>query len=132
MMGFKHHSSFSILVCVMMSVGTAANAQSENVLPNFQCMSLANVWNGQGAMPPPVQEFAGPSPDAAPVGIAMSTIVTDRPMRIKDGRVRVVRPNGTAAWISRSAVGAWHVASNPSARCWVIRNDRGLILTDSR
>ncbi|GAB0119867.1 hypothetical protein Acid7E03_39390 [Acidisoma sp. 7E03] len=131
-MWFKRGLSFGVALCAAVSIGASAFARTKEVLPNFQCMSLSNAWNGQGAMPPPVQEFAGPGANAAPVGIAMSTIVTDRPMKIQNGRVRVVRPNGSTAWISKSAIGPWHVASNPNARCWVIRKASGLILTDSR
>lgn len=123
--------TIAVFTAVMIT-GAAAHAQTETTLPNFQCMSLANVWNGQGPMPPAVHEYAAPNAGAASVGIAMATIVTDRPMRVEDGRVRVIRPNGRTAWIDKMAIGPWRVASNPNAQCWVVRRQNGMILTDSR
>ncbi len=130
-MSFKRCSLHGIAVfTAIMITGSVAHAQTERALPNFQCMSLANVWNGQGPMPPAVHEYAGPNAGAASVGIVMSTVVTDRPMRVDDGKVRVIRPNGSAAWINKTAIRPWRVASNPNAQCWVVRKENGMILTD--
>ena len=83
-------------------------------------------------MPPPVTEYAGPEASAPSVGTALATIVVDRPAIERDGRIRVVRPDGQIAWVNRPDVTAWHVASNPNARCSVVRFSNGLIGTMSR
>lgn len=108
-----------------------AQTQAEQVLPGFQCMSLAHLWNGQGPMPTVVHEYASPAANAPSVGIAMATVVVDSPPKHEDGRVRVIRPNGAAAWIAQSAIVRWHVASNPNAQCVVVRRANGMVVTTS-
>lgn len=118
---------------VLLSTATVSLAATPaRALPQFQCMSLAHLWDGQGPMPPPVAEFASPSPDAPQVGIAMSTIVVDRPMSSQSGRVRVIRPDGREAWIDSSQIAPWHVVSNPNARCAVVQMMDGRIGTISQ
>ena len=101
-------------------------------LLQFQCMGLAHVWSGEGPMPPPVPEYAAPSPGAPVIGTAMATVVVDKPIREQNGRIRVVRPNGKTAWINRQDLTTWHVVSNPKARCWVVQSAKGMIIPDSR
>ena len=96
-----------------------AHAQQSNESPSYKCMGLKNVWNGEGPMPPPVLEYAGPSAGAASAGIASAILIVDNPLKITDGRVRVIRPNGEVVWIDRSQITPWHVVSNPSAVCSV-------------
>ena len=96
-----------------------AQAQQSNAMSSYKCMGLKNVWNGEGSMPPPVLEYAGPSAGAASAGIASAILIVDNPLKITDGRVRVIRPNGEVVWIDRSQITPWHVVSNPSAVCSV-------------
>jgi hypothetical protein len=110
---------------------STALAQPAKQLPQFQCMSLTNLWNGEGPMPPPVNEFASPRPDAPSVGTAMSTVVVDKPVEVRNGRVRVVRPNGQVAWIDQGDIATWHVVSNPTAKCSVVQLANGSIGTTS-
>jgi hypothetical protein len=119
-----------VLLCLGVPLSTL-HAQEASPAPSYQCMALKNNWNGQGAMPPPVAEYAGPSSSAASVGIAMSTLIVDDPPSVVDNRIRVFRPNGTAAWIDNSQVTTWHVASNPSAVCSVVRLPNGSLRTTS-
>ena len=88
---------YATVLSGLLLIGSLAHAQSVQVarsLPGFQCNALVHVWNGQGPMPPPVSEFAGPEQSAMRVGIAMSTVIVDNPPRTADGRTRVLRPNG--------------------------------------
>ena len=101
-------------VAGLLVIGSSAYAQNVQVarsLPGFQCNALVHVWNGQGPMPPPVQEFAGPEQSAGRVGIAMSTLIVDDPPKTADGRTRVLRPNGKFR-LDRTSVG-----DRPVARC---------------
>ena len=119
---------YATILTGVLLIGFAAHAQSVQVarsLPGFQCNALVHVWNGQGPMPPPVPEFAGPEQSARRVGIAMSTLIVDDPPRIADGRTRVLRPNGSFAWIDSSEIGPWHAASAPSARCSAVQMTNG-------
>ncbi len=109
-----------------------AQAQLSQAFVNYECMSLAHLWSGSGPMPPPVPEYAAPPKGAAQIGTAMSTVIVDRPPYIENGRLRVIRPDGTAAWIDRNEVTTWHVVSNPSARCSVVRLANGRIGTYSK
>lgn len=118
----------SALICIALPL---APVRAQEAVPSYQCMGLRNVWNGQGAMPPPVTEYSAPSSDAPSVGIALSTLIVDNPPSIVDDRVRVIRPNGDAAWIDSSQVEPWHVVSNPAAVCSVIRLPNGTFRTTS-
>ncbi|MEO8713923.1 MAG: hypothetical protein ABI369_02815 [Acetobacteraceae bacterium] len=109
-----------------------ADSASSVGFPQLQCMSLAHLWNGEGPMPPPVAEYADPSSEAPAIGTAMATVVADKPIYVRNGRVRVVRPDGQVAWINRQDVTTWHVVSNPKARCSVVRLANGRIGTASR
>ena len=100
-------------------------------VPGYQCMALAHVWNGVGPMPASVPEFSGPEKTAPKAGIAMATVIVDSPVRVVDGRTRVLRPDGQVAWIDSSELAAWHVASNPDARCRVVQMSNGLFGTTS-
>ena len=118
------------VICISLPLATV-HAQEESVVPSYKCMGLDNVWNGQGPMPPPVMEYAGPYPGAASVGIALSTLIVDNPPTVVDGRMRVIRPNGGAAWIDSSHVTTWNVVSNPEAVCSVVRLPNGSLRTTS-
>lgn len=120
----------SALICLGLPLA-AVRAEEASPVPSYQCMTLKNDWNGQGPMPVPVIEYASPSPGAASVGIAMSTLIVDDPPSVVNDRVRVIRPNGTPAWIDSSQVTTWHVTSNPSAACSVIRLPNGTLRTTS-
>jgi uncharacterized protein YwbE len=61
----------------------------------------------------------------------MSTVVVDRPVAEQNGRVRVLRPDGRVAWINRGDIAAWHVVSNPHAKCFVVQLANGRIGTTS-
>ena len=120
-----------VAVSASVAMGTHAHAQTERTLSGFQCMSLAHLWNGEGSMPPVVHEYASPAANAPKVGIAIATVVVDDPPKAENGRVRVIRPNGSAAWIAGTAIAPWRVASNPNARCVVVERANGMVVTTS-
>ena len=121
-------AKYATILAGLLVIGSSAYAQNVQVarsLPGFQCNALVHVWNGQGPMPPPVPEFAGPEQSAGRVRIEMSTLIVDDPPKTADGRTRVLRPNGRFAWIDSSAIGPWHAASAPSARCSAVQMTNG-------
>jgi hypothetical protein len=121
-------ASYATILSGLLLIGSSAHAQSVQVarsLPGFQCNALVHVWNGHGPMPPSVPEFAGPEQSARRVGIAMSTVIVDDPPKTAEGRTRILRPNGSFAWIESSEIGPWRAASAPAARCSAVQMTNG-------
>lgn len=125
------NKSFLIALILIALPLASAHAQDSNALHPYQCMGLKDVWNGEGPMPPPVLEYASPSPTANSAGIASATLIVDDPLKVIDSRVRVIRPNGELVWIDRSQLTPWHVVSNPNAVCSVIVLPNGTLQTTS-
>jgi hypothetical protein len=116
------NNRFGGCLMALLVVGTAGRAMADDVhaietLPGYQCMSLAKVWNGQGAMPPPVHVYAGPEANAAQVGIAGGAVIVPAPLHPVDGRTQMIFADGRTVWIGTSDIAPWHVASNPHATC---------------
>jgi hypothetical protein len=123
--------SFLTTFALIISPFASAYSQQSTAVPQYQCMGLKALWNGEGPMPPPVDEYTGPTPAATPAGIASATLIVDDPLTVIDGRVRVIRPNGQLVWIDRSEITPWHVVSNPNAVCSVIMLPNGTLQTTS-
>jgi hypothetical protein len=125
----------SLVTLVVLSCATTqVSAQSVRVvrtLPGYQCMSLSQLWNGVGPMPPPVPVYGGPKNSAPKVGIAASTVIVRSPMQVDNGRTPILQPNGHVAWIGVNDIAPWHVVSNPNARCYPALLSNGLYGTTS-
>lgn len=122
----------AIVGIVMPVLAFAQGPSIVRKVAGYQCMQLAHLWDGTGPMPAPVPEFAGAEETAQKTGIAMATVIVDSPPYVLDGRTRVLRPNGTEAWIASAELAPWHVVSNPNAKCWVVKLSNGLFGTMSK
>ena len=105
------------LLCVTANYAVADDVHTTGTLPGYQCMSLANLWDGVGPMPPPVQVYTGPNQDAAPAGVAGGSIIVPDPVRAVGGRTPMIFADGRKVWIDVKDIKPWHAASNPHATC---------------
>jgi hypothetical protein len=112
----KFIASLAIITC------SAAGAHAQGIhavktLDGYQCMSLAKLWDGVGPQPTPVHVYDSASPAAAEVGFAAATVIAPSPLKVEDGRIPIVWPNGRTVWINKSDAAPWHVVSDPNATC---------------
>ena len=105
------------ILCLTVNRAVADDVHTTGTLPGYQCMSLANLWNGVGPMPPPVHVYSGPEQDAAPTGTAGGSIIVSDPIQSVNGRTPMIFADGRKVWIDVKDIKPWHVVSNPHATC---------------
>jgi hypothetical protein len=121
---FKGMLSAALLAATI-SPALADDVHAVKALPDYQCMVLANMWDGVGPQPPPVHVFAGPNPDAAQAGIAGGTLIVALPMKNIDGRTDMLFADGRKVWVDIDDIAPFHVVSNPHATCVPVQLSNG-------
>lgn len=126
---------FSCVSVALLGLTVSAHGQGIHAvrkLDGYQCMSLAHVWNGEGPQPAPVIAYAGPAPGAPRVGFVASTAITASPLRVQEGRVSVLWPNGRTVWVGEQELVPFHVVSDPNAVCTPVLLSNGRFGTTGR
>jgi hypothetical protein len=121
---FKGMLSAALLAATV-TAALADDVHAVKALPGYQCMVLANMWDGVGPQPPPVHVFAGPNPGAAQAGIAGGTLIVASPMKNIDGRTDMLFPDGRKVWVDIHDIAPFHVVSNPHATCVPVQLSNG-------
>jgi hypothetical protein len=111
-----------IATCAMTAIARTGGAKAQGIhavkkLDGYQCMSLAKLWDGVGPQPAPVHVYGAPDPNAPAVGFAAASVIVPSPLKVVDGRIPVLWPNGKTVWVNQADVAPWHVVSDPNARC---------------
>lgn len=97
-----------------------ANAQGLRAvrpIPGYSCMAL-NLTERQmfdyNALPPVMLE---PSPTSQKIGVASAVVMTVDPVRVQNGYIAMMMPNGRQGWVQADKLKPYRSASNPPARC---------------
>ena len=122
---------------VMLGITVSAGVRAQGIhavrtLDGYQCMSLAKLWNGVGPQPAPVHVYASANPQSAVVGFAAASVIAPAPLKVVNGRIPMLWPNGKTVWINRKDVAPWHVVSDPSATCRPVLLSNGRYGFDGR
>lgn len=107
-----------------------AEVHTKQVLAGYKCMMLAQQWDGEGPMPPPVPVYSGPEAGSARVGIAGGTVIVPASEKPVGGRISMVFPNGRKVWIDASQIVPWHAKADPTATCRPVLLSNGRYGTD--
>jgi hypothetical protein len=121
-------SIIASLTVIGVAVGLGAHAEGVHAvktLDGYQCMSLAKLWDGEGPQPAPVNVYDAAGPQAAKVGFAAATVIAPSPLKVEDGRIPIIWPNGRTVWINQIDVVPWHVVSDPHASCTPVMLSNG-------
>ncbi len=111
--------AFAFLGVVLGMSGTAhtQGLHAVSPLPGYSCMTL-NLTEDQArdfnALPPVMQQ---PSPTATKLGVAGAIVMTVDPVRVTNGYVPVLMPDGRPGWVQADRLHPYRNARNPSVRC---------------
>lgn len=109
--------AFLGMVLGMNGTGHAQGLQAVSPLPGYSCMTL-NLTEDQArdfnALPPVMQQ---PSPTAGKLGVAGAIVMTVDPVRVTNGYVPVLMPDGRSGWVQADRLHPYRNARNPSVRC---------------
>jgi len=95
-------------------------------LPGWKCMLPAAVFGPQGDNAPAIPEYENSALGAPQIGIGAGVLIIPVEARPTNGRVPVLRPNGTRAWIQIDLLVPWRSLNNPKAAC------RPVVLSNGR
>ena len=105
---------------MVLGVNGTAHAQGLHAvspLPGYSCMTL-NLTEEQArdfnALPPVMQQ---PSPTAGKLGVAGAIVITVDPVRVINGYVAVLMPDGRSGWVQANRLYPYRNPRNPSVRC---------------
>jgi hypothetical protein len=120
------------LAAMLCPATSFAQVHTKQVLVGYKCMMLAQQWDGEGPVPPPVPVYDRPDVSAQQVGIAGGTVIVPVAAKPVDGRMSMVFPNGRNVWIDASKIVPWHAKADPSAVCRPVLLSNGRYGTDGR
>jgi len=95
-------------------------------LPGWKCMLPAAVFGPNGINAPPLPVYENTALGSREVGLSGGTIIVPEQARPTNGRIPMIRIDGSRAWIQADLLVPWRSLNNPKAAC------RPVVLSNGR